>query len=277
MLRRLEKGLNTAKPKSQPPEQDEVPSSPLQPSMSYLPPPPPSYPTPEQPQSAPPPPSQAYSSYASSSAYPTPVPGPSRQIEADDDDDDQDRMDDAFIPAKLIKRESQRNSFFRTILNPEETPSSIPRRSDSFTPPQPPLNSSVCLNDPITAGLITEGEAKTMFDAIFLRLNPFINLFDPALHTVAYIRSKSPFLFTVLIMAGCKFFKAEKYKACQRLVNEFATRSFSEGWKSVEIVQAFVCMIYWKEPDDTVCLFACLYYFSSLRPHCREPGCLLVM
>ncbi|KAF9532438.1 fungal-specific transcription factor domain-containing protein [Crepidotus variabilis] len=277
MLRRLEKGLNTAKSKSQPSEStspfqdDEMSTSPQLQTMTYPPPasapplpaPPPSsqstytststYAAPEQPPPPPPPPppSQSYSSYASTSAYATPVPGPSRPMYADDDDDDQDRMDDAFIPAKLIKQESQRNSFFRTILNPEEAPSHIPRRSNSFTPPQTSSNSVSGLSDPITAGWITEAEAKTMFDAIFLRLNPFINLFDPALHTVAYIRSKSSFLLTVLVMAGCKFFKAERYKQCQKLVNEFAMRAFIESWKSVEVVQAFACMTYWKEPDDT--------------------------
>jgi hypothetical protein len=99
-----------------------------------------------------------------------------------------------------------------------------------------------------------------LFDAIFLRLNPFINLFDPTLHTPTYVRSKCPFLFTTLIMAGCKFFKAEKFKRCQKLANEFAIRAFAEGWKRIEVVQAFACLTYWKEPDDTVGLFS--YIFS---------------
>ncbi|KAI0315537.1 hypothetical protein OF83DRAFT_1173718, partial [Amylostereum chailletii] len=35
------------------------------------------------------------------------------------------------------------------------------------------------------------------------------------------------------------------------IANEFAVRAFVEGWKSVEVVQAFACLCYWKEPEDT--------------------------
>lgn len=85
-----------------------------------------------------------------------------------------------------------------------------------------------------------------------MRLNGFINLFDPKLHTVPYVRSRSPFLFSCLIMAGCKFWKAELYRKCQQIAHSFAFKAFAEGWRSVEVVQAFACLCYWKEPDDTV-------------------------
>jgi hypothetical protein len=87
---------------------------------------------------------------------------------------------------------------------------------------------------------------------VFMRLNGFINLFDPRLHTVPYVRSRSPFLFSCLIMAGCKFWKAELYRQCQQIAHSFAYKAFAEGWQSVEVVQAFACLTYWKEPDDTV-------------------------
>jgi len=265
MLRRLEKGLNTAKMKSQPtgstsPFQTEEmrPAAPQQ-SVSYHPdmspsshstyaPPPASFAVPESP-SIPP---RGFQPYHQSTTYAPSSSGRSHVHPDDDDDDDQDKNDEAFIPAKLIKRESLRNSFFRTILNPEKTPATIPGRSNSFTPPQTSSSSPTDINDPIAAGIITDAEAKTLFDAFFLRLNPFINLFDPVLHTVTYVRSRCSFLFTVLIMSACKFFKVDKYKQCQKLTNEFANRAFAENWRGVEVAQAFVCMTYWKEPDDTV-------------------------
>lgn len=86
----------------------------------------------------------------------------------------------------------------------------------------------------------------------FLRLNPFICLFDPVLHTVEYVRSTSPFLFTCLIMAGCKFWKPHLYPACQQLAHENCVKCFQHGVKNVGVVQAFACMTYWKEPDDNV-------------------------
>ena len=91
-----------------------------------------------------------------------------------------------------------------------------------------------------------------LFDLLFLRLNPFICLFDPSLHSVSYVRSRSRFLFTTLIMAGCKFFRPELYHVCAKMANDLAIRAFTENWISVEVVQAFACLCYWKEPEDTV-------------------------
>jgi hypothetical protein len=179
----------------------------------------------------------------------------SRSMDVDEDeDDDPDRNEDMF-PAKLIRKENQRHSFFRTILNPEhEPPSASGNRSGSFPLPtprsaNPPPNS---VSDPMSAGIIEEDQVKVLFDLLFLRLNPYINLFDPALHTVNYVRSKCPFLFTTLIMAGCKFFKPELYKQCRKMANELAVRAFAEQWTRVEVVQAYACLTYWKEPDESV-------------------------
>ncbi|KIK81617.1 hypothetical protein PAXRUDRAFT_832723 [Paxillus rubicundulus Ve08.2h10] len=162
--------------------------------------------------------------------------------------------DDEKFPAKLIRRE---NSFFRTILNPEHKspyhPAVTPQvpRSDSNSPQQlRPAPLPTGYRDPITAGLINEDKAKMLFDAIFLRLNPFINLFDPQLHSVNYVRSKCPLLFTTLIAAGCKFFEPSLYKDCLHLAHELAVHAFAEGWKRVEVVQAFACLTYWKEQDE---------------------------
>lgn len=52
-------------------------------------------------------------------------------------------------------------------------------------------------------------------------------------------------------MAGCKFFKAEFYRTCLSIAQNFAYRALIGDWKSVEVVQAFACLTYWKEPDDT--------------------------
>ncbi|KNZ81451.1 Protein priB [Termitomyces sp. J132] len=247
MLRRLEKGLNSAKMKSQAAEMSGSTSAqeygasrssdgPYQSSGSHF-----------NSKELPP---LNVSHYPGSEGYQS---NGSRAMEMDDEDD-ADRNEETIFPEGLIRRENQRNSFFRTILNPEADsapPSGQSNHNSPLTPPLPriaPLPSG--LNDPITAGIITEEDAKVLFDAIFLRLNPFINLFDPALHSVAYVRSKCPFLFTTLIMAGCKFFRHESYKQCQKLANDFAVRAFAEGWKRVEVVQAFACLTYWKEPDE---------------------------
>ncbi|KAF9459558.1 fungal-specific transcription factor domain-containing protein [Collybia nuda] len=258
MLRRLEKGLNTAKMKSQTtdssyqssdirngPSQDVLYTA-LRPVDSTY-----ASSTTHFPSNELPP--LNLPNYHHGNNY-APSSNGSRSMDMEDEDEDVDRNDEEFFPEKLIRRENQRNSFFRTILNPEETPAitGSSNRGNSFTPPQArlaPIPSG--LNDPITAGIIDEEDAKVLFDLIFLRLNPFINLFDPTLHSVPYVRSKCPFLFTTLIMAGCKFFKPDAFKQCQKLANEFAIRAFAEAWKRVEVVQAFACLTYWKDPDDS--------------------------
>lgn len=98
-----------------------------------------------------------------------------------------------------------------------------------------------------------ERTAENILDLVLIRLNPFINLFDPELHSFAYIR-RCPFLFTTLLMAGTKFFNPKLYPKCRELADLHAIQAFAEARKSVEIVQAFMCLTYWREPDDTVCI-----------------------
>lgn len=230
MLRRLEKGLNTAKLK----QSDS--------SLSTVFPADPRTPQADNTQFGGLQSSDAYGStdgYAASSVS-------SRTVDPEEEEDGE-RSDEKF-PAKLIRRE---NSFFRTILNPEHKSPMLHVPRNPYLPQSlRPAPLPIGYNDPITAGLINENKAKILFDAIFLRLNPFINLFDPALHSVAYVRSKCPLLFTTLIMAGCKFFEPSLYKECLRLANDLAVRAFAEGWKRVEVIQAFSCLTYWREQED---------------------------
>lgn len=169
---------------------------------------------------------------------------------ADTDDPEAEDDPDQIFPATMIRKERGHNSFFRTILNPEN-PAPSSSQDPGYRSPQTFAGDDNMV-DPISAGLIDEAQAAVLFEAIFIRLNPFINLFDPVLHTVDYVRSRCPFLFTTLIMAGCKFFQPDLYKQCQRMAREYAVRAFAEGWNRVEVVQAFACLTYWKEPEDEV-------------------------
>ncbi|KAG6376032.1 putative protein priB [Boletus reticuloceps] len=229
MLRRLEKGLNTAKLK----QANESSMSSVFPAVDS-----------RSPQGE----TQFGTLIRPMDPYSTSASG----NRPSDGEDEEDRGDEKF-PAKLIRKE---NSFFRTILNPEPKspyPNIAPlaTRSDlDSLQLVRPAGLPAGFQDPITAGLISEDKAKMLFDAIFLRLNPFINLFDPQLHSVNYVRSKCPFLFTTLIATGCKFFEPSLYKECLHLANELAIRAFAEGWKGVEVVQAFACLTYWREQDD---------------------------
>lgn len=250
MLRRLEKGLNSAKLKSQ--SHEPIPTSFTQDTR-------PGFGNIELPPLNLPP---DYNGPYPRSAVTNNPHSPGN--DADEDDDDSDKTGEAIFPVQLIRKE--RNSFFKTILNPENhepqpahnpsgsQPSPPPHQSPSSPPASVVSASSHNTSgprDPIAAGLIDEKQATVFFDLFFLRLNPFINLFDPSLHTVSYIRSRCPFLFTTIIMACCKFFQPDLYITVQKVAHEFAVKAFAEAWKRVEVVQAFACLTYWKEPDDT--------------------------
>jgi hypothetical protein len=161
-----------------------------------------------------------------------------------------------LYPSNIVQ--THRNSFFKTILNPQHQNPTAQLRS--LRSPPSSGNTDTTVDDVITLNILSEADANRFFDLVFLRLNPFINLFDPMLHTATYVRSKSRFLFTTLMMAICKFFEPKKYKQCQDLANDMATKAFTYGWKSVEVVQAFACLTYYKDADDNVSFF----YFISI-------------
>ena len=104
---------------------------------------------------------------------------------------------------------------------------------------------------PVATGIIPEADVSTYFDAFFVHLNPFINLFDPALHSPNCIRSRSSFLFTAMLMAGCKFFCSASYPAVRRLAHEWCVYTFGEGTKRGKTVQALACMTYWDPRNIT--------------------------
>ncbi|KAL1743295.1 fungal-specific transcription factor domain-containing protein [Schizophyllum fasciatum] len=171
------------------------------------------------------------------------------------DEDDAETSSPSIFPRNLVEN---KRTFFSTILNPADqsaaspagSPASQPEAFPPSPPRLPPLGADA-LRDPVAAGILDDKTAHNLFDMFYLRLNPFINLFDPELHTVSYVRSRCPFLFTTMLMAGCKFFEPDKYKEVQKLAQEFAVKAFADGWKRVEVIQAFACLTYWKEADDT--------------------------
>ncbi|KAI0781282.1 fungal-specific transcription factor domain-containing protein [Trametes elegans] len=248
MLRRLEKGLNNAKAK-------QPATSPLSQSSPTA--------TPYGQDDAPGP-----------STFPPSVSHPAQQYDDDMDEDEDGRPEQALYPEKLI-RSSHRSSFLDVVMNPEPSAaadqprpiaSSSPDRPPSFpkavsqsparslASPQPrpyrDLFDGYVPKDPVAAGLIPDTDVGQYFDLFYLRLNPFINLFDPSLHSAEYVRRRSPFLFTTMLMASCKFFRPSLYPSVKRLAEELCAFAFIEGEQSVETAQAFACLTYWSETTD---------------------------
>ncbi|KIY51142.1 hypothetical protein FISHEDRAFT_38437, partial [Fistulina hepatica ATCC 64428] len=245
MLRRLEKGLNNAKLKN-PKESYAADMRPIDTASSLT------------TLSGPSAPSQDASLSLSHSraGYGYPPQNESHRSPMDIDEDDEDSNNAAIFPAKLIRGE--RRSFLSTILNPTDSPTEHqPRFNNSYSSPESTSTSlpkrslpPPGLQDPVASGLISEEDVSTLFDSFFLRLNPFINLFDPSLHTPSYVRDKCPFLFTTMLMAACKFWKPHVFPKVKKLAHDFSVMAFAEQWMRVEVVQAFSCLTYWKDPED---------------------------
>lgn len=82
-------------------------------------------------------------------------------------------------------------------------------------------------------------------------LNPFISQFDPNLHTFDYVQRKSPFLLTSILAAASRAFHPPLHAQLRAHTELLLAKSFTQGVKSTETVQAILVCTYWKEPDDT--------------------------
>ncbi|OJD24117.1 hypothetical protein ACJ73_04523 [Blastomyces percursus] len=136
------------------------------------------------------------------------------------------------------------------VLNAEDESStyhSSRRRTASFA-----QNSYVRdMNDPINLNLVDLPTAQDLFDSFFNYMNPFICQFDPKLHTLKYIRTRSYFLLTALIAAAAKIFRPSLYTKLHEHAESILKDILSTGQISTEIVQGLCLLTYWKEPSDS--------------------------
>lgn len=126
---------------------------------------------------------------------------------------------------------------------------------------QPSLDNSPEL-DPIDLGLVTDEEAETLFNYFNDRLSHTRWGLDPILHTAAFVRSRSAFLFTSVLAASALFLPKTEALS-KRLANHrnlLAQKVAQNKNRSVEIVLAFLVNIPWMVPakhwaDDETCAY----------------------
>ena len=126
---------------------------------------------------------------------------------------------------------------------------------------QPSLDNGPDL-DPIDLGLVTDEEAETLFTYFNDRLSHTRWGLDPVLHTSAFVRSRSAFLFTSVLAASALFLPSADALS-KRLANHrnyLARKVISNRNRSVEIVLAFLVNIPWMIPakhwaDDETCAY----------------------
>ncbi|GAA5909222.1 uncharacterized protein JCM6883_005809 [Sporobolomyces salmoneus] len=101
--------------------------------------------------------------------------------------------------------------------------------------------------DPVSLGIINEHTLARYVDFYFSSLHPFIFHLTPSIHTPRFLRDTSPFLTTALACI-CATFDPSSQSTVPALFNHLQlinTRIWSEGLKSLEIVQAYMLLIHW--------------------------------
>ncbi|KXN81254.1 Protein priB, partial [Leucoagaricus sp. SymC.cos] len=99
-------------------------------------------------------------------------------------------------------------------------------------------------------GLVNPDDVQNLFDIFYKYVNPFISLLDPVLHTPASTFARCPFLFTVVCAISSRYYveKSEIYPIAMHFAKHSAANALIDGWKSVELCQAYILMSIYAVP-----------------------------
>jgi hypothetical protein len=99
-------------------------------------------------------------------------------------------------------------------------------------------------------GLVTPEDVDKLFEIFFDRVNSFISLLDPVLHTPDSTFARCPFLFTVICAISSRYYteKSEIYPIAMHFAKHSAANALIDGWKSVELCQAYILMSIYAVP-----------------------------
>ncbi|TDL16780.1 hypothetical protein BD410DRAFT_807837 [Rickenella mellea] len=99
-------------------------------------------------------------------------------------------------------------------------------------------------------GLVTPDDVEKLFDIFYTRCNPFLGLLDPVLHTPASTFARCPFLFTVVCAVSSRYYreKSDIYAIAMHFAKHAAATALIDGWKSVELCQAYILMSVYAVP-----------------------------
>jgi hypothetical protein len=97
--------------------------------------------------------------------------------------------------------------------------------------------------------LVTPDDVEKLFDIFYTRINPFISVLEPKLHTPALTFSRCPFLFTVVCAIALRYSeKREVYPIAMHFAKSAAANALIDGWKSVELCQAYILLSIYSVP-----------------------------
>lgn len=102
----------------------------------------------------------------------------------------------------------------------------------------------------LTSGTVSDQEVLDLFSIFFHNCAQHIVLLDPEWHTPQFVCGRSPFLFTVILAIASRFYtrRPDLHAKCLRQATKEAFSCLERGFKSVEIVQAFLLLTLWGKP-----------------------------
>jgi len=109
--------------------------------------------------------------------------------------------------------------------------------------------------DPVELRLVELKELERLFDIFFARINPVLDLFDPFLHSVAFVRMRSAFLTTVIAGMAARFSDTPQDAQLATVLDKHWQEKLLPmillgGYKSVEISQAFLILTTYSRPTN---------------------------
>ncbi|CAO1621769.1 unnamed protein product [Sympodiomycopsis kandeliae] len=102
----------------------------------------------------------------------------------------------------------------------------------------------------LTSGIVSDAEVLDLFSIFFHNCAQHIILLDPEWHTPQFVCGRSPFLFTVILAIASRYYapRPDLHTKCLQQATKEAFRCLEKGFKSIEIVQAFLLLTMWGQP-----------------------------
>ncbi|EIW52694.1 uncharacterized protein TRAVEDRAFT_53136 [Trametes versicolor FP-101664 SS1] len=175
-----------------------------------------------------------------------------------DAEDTPQALPDQTVPLGLLAKLSLENSRRRprkSGAKPKENESSdddVGVANETFFEPGPAFNlglratmiESVSPPEILVHGLVTPDDVDKLFKIYFDKINIHCDMLDPALHTPATTFNRCPFLFTVICAISSRYYqeKSDIYPIAMHFAKHAAASGLLNGWKSVELAQAYLLM-----------------------------------
>ncbi|KAH9850967.1 fungal-specific transcription factor domain-containing protein [Lenzites betulinus] len=175
-----------------------------------------------------------------------------------DAEDKPQAIPDQTVPLGLLAKlslENSRRKPRRSGAKPKENESSdddLGVANETFFEPGPAFNlglratmiESVSPPEILVHGLVTPDDVDRLFGIYFDKINVHCDILDPALHTPATTFNRCPFLFTVICAISSRYDqeKSDIYPIAMHFAKHAAASALLNGWKSVELAQAYLLM-----------------------------------